>query len=111
MNAAQKAEVLKIVSKDCGAAAEYLDENGQTCAVGAIARAAGVTDKQLRRQNNNKIIRRPMLYRPIRERFGLTVEELMKIQNINDLYSDALVRRDAVKWIVSCLGIEEAQKP
>jgi hypothetical protein len=71
---------IKLIQKDCHIRGKLLDENGFTCAVGALALASGVTRKHLLNQEtldmNGEI--------KIAKKFGLVNWQLSQIISRND---------------------------
>jgi hypothetical protein len=99
MTCKQKQEVLELIAKDCERQYIYLaPESGKTCALGHLARAAGVSDDILMRasiMSIDSVYRGGSLmeqdYRAveiirdaIKDRFGLTLVEMQQIQKLND---------------------------
>lgn len=94
MNKLQKAQVRKILASDCKLAGEYYSR-GQTCAIGALALAAGVKKKLLKEQNDAGIdckIMKPVASR-IRKKFGMSIDEMAEIQEANDNIMDDVKER------------------
>ena len=97
MTKRQKEAARKILAADCETRCVYYNE-GRTCAVGALAIAAGVSTATLIRHNNRAISSSFAAYirEAIRRKFGLTTEQLDGIQYENDRYYLVPQRRRSV---------------
>lgn len=119
MNTAQQKRVLKIVSKDCAIQGKYIDGEGQTCAIGALALEAGVSKKTLRKAGddgiNADLASKHILkiQNALRWAFGLEPDELNDIQTANDNWGSGATsqkeRRRNVKVAVKDLVTYEEQ--
>ena len=95
-------EMRKIVKQDCGAAGRYIDENGATCVIGALALAAGVPKETLLAYNFSTLTQFPETDAIIKH-FEITfpTEVLMALQYANDSGdSDVTLRRERVLAII-----------
>ena len=98
MNAKQRDELMAIIIGDCGAVGHYIGQDGDTCVVGAIALKAGVIPERLTQANTSGITHPTLagVRRDIYCRFGLSEDELHRLQLVNDSYSKTIDRRSAV---------------
>jgi len=116
----QKQEVLEILSKDCQHRFYYraLDNPNLTCAIGALARAAGVSDDVLIAASVIDIMASPYgkdeprravvtMREAIQAKFGLTKGQLNHIQQLNDGISEDWRRAIKVCDLVSTFLTEE----
>ena len=105
-------EILAIVDKDCKIRSVLIDQEGQTCVIGALALASGITQQQLvdtelflpgnglARGISSRSKRMTAVRVAIRKRFGLTMEQMMGLQEINDSYSFQKSRQAAIRaWV------------
>lgn len=108
MNKKQLNDVKRIVKADCQIASLYLDREGRTCAIGALALAARVPKAILLKigavfiSNDGPDIVR--VQKAINKRFGLSVDQMHKIQDLNDSEISPRARR---KVILSALTFIE----
>lgn len=89
----------KVISKDCKIASYYY-KRGQTCAVGALAIAAGVPVDVLK-EGSQKVINGNYdstieMRNAIHKKFGLSCGQLEVIQSQNDHFENSKDRRSAI---------------
>lgn len=98
MTPEQHLQARMALAADCEVRGVYLDANGDTCAIGGLALAAGVTIDALNRAEGMAVMDGDMelIRHAIFVRFGLTSVALMRIQWANDWYEDLDARRVAV---------------
>lgn len=84
MTPEQYREARAILENDCESQREYLNDDGKTCAIGALALASGITRQGLRRGNSKGIHERPSLAKAIARRFGLSLQAQEWLQAEND---------------------------
>lgn len=84
MTKRQYKRAVALIKKDCQIRGEYTDFNGNTCAIGCLALAAGVKKSTLLRSGTNPIEWLPGIARRIKSRFGLSMDEQADIQQEND---------------------------
>ena len=82
MNIEQRASVIEILQNDCQITGVFINNQGETCAVGALAKAAGITDDYL--HYHAGVLDSQKLCRAIKEKFGLSRQQLLEIQSTND---------------------------
>jgi hypothetical protein len=100
MTKEQKRQALALIATDCENRFRYL-HNGQTCAVGCLARAAGVRDSTLIIANEHPIGAQwietiSRMRDAILSKFGLTPSQLQTIQALNDGHTEREERVAAV---------------
>lgn len=96
MTPEQYNEARKILAKDCGLARRYINARGSTCAIGALALAAGVTPGALMDAGGSSIASLPKVSRAIERRFGLTAAMQRDLQFTNDWHPTRNRRRRGV---------------
>ncbi len=105
MNKSQYEQAKKLLTKDCEVRHYYMvkvDKNGkvthQTCAVGCLAKAAGVRSQTLLKMHNDVIGDNgcKIAVTAIRKKFGLTLDNLRELQDANDGYEFRTDRVDSV---------------
>lgn len=117
MNAVQQAEVIAIIEQDCQIGGCYVmpgsPEGRQiTCAIGALALAAGVPTERFGANLtwcNNLRISHPELsdvVSTIRNRFGLSLIDLIEIQSRNDSADNVPARREKILRFVNSIHLE-----
>jgi hypothetical protein len=104
-----KAFAIRVIKRDCMAFQQYRDSRGNTCAIGALAEAAGVSvPKGTRWDGNSDGIASPSASRwvnrarkAIAKRFGLDADKQMRsIQQLNDKFENpAQRRREIIKLL------------
>lgn len=89
----------RIIRKDCMIAGNNIDNDGNTCVIGALGLAAGISKPTMRRYYRCYTIQcetnKPMA-QIITEKFGLTVNDLASMQKQNDRAQTIPARRKAV---------------
>lgn len=88
MNSKQKAKLVKVIKGDCQIGGRYINEAGQTCAIGALCQAAKVKIPDPSNIENDSCILSPALVamvRGLKRAYGLEKHYLAEIQKINDL--------------------------
>ena len=106
MNKRQYEQAVRLLKADCQITGSLLDDAGQTCAVGCLALAAGVSPRTLKRQGGAiDSCTQAGIVKAIRKKFGLELETLCNIQHHNDCNSD---RKHRVKMVV--LQVRNAYK-
>lgn len=103
MNSTQKAELREIISNDCQIQGQYINFDGQTCALGAMCLAKGIPlpdwSNTLEQQKSIELTR---MSAPLQAAFGLGVHDLFHIQRRNDAWSRPGPRRvDIIKYLDS----------
>lgn len=113
--ALRKKAIKATINTDAEAQFEYLNEQGETCAIGGLARAAGVNDETLRAarsyfintgKNNmrgdeaDEYAALARIRRTIARRYGLTNRQQQEIQNANDAINKQEDRRAAIVALV-----------
>lgn len=107
-SAQQISAAIKLVKKDCHLQGEYVNDHNETCAVGCLGLAAGVSKRYLANHNADAVEYLPRLIRAIRKKFGIDGETLDKIQDANDSTHLLYYRRTRiVKLIRKLLEPEE----
>lgn len=85
MNLAQKRRIIKIIESDCKIKDRYVNENGSTCAIGALLRDAGVELPDLNSEKNVTVITElPDELKILQEVYGIEAMDAYRIQSIND---------------------------
>lgn len=87
---------IKLIEKDCLARFHYVDEDGDTCALGCLALAAGVKRTTLRTYSRKIISFLPNVARKIESKFGLNAAHQDRIQYENDSTAYVHKRRSAI---------------
>ena len=95
MNQKQYERALEAVRNDCAIQRKLIDDYGNTCAVGAMALAAGYTPHSLRRLRT---------YNGIAKRYGLQEDELRPIWRVNDHEYNQSDRRLAVANVLHSIA-------
>lgn len=85
--------VREVLSQDCKIKSLYINSEGETCAVGALALAAGAMPDYLLQQRTTTIGALPDICSLIEGKFGLTTAHLRIIQAVNDDENDDDLRR------------------
>lgn len=104
--ALRKTAIKEVINADAEIMWYYLNEEGQTCGLGGLARAAGVNDNVLYDAGStwidtaNDVLPNMSggasifaIRRAINKRFGLTVKQMGLIQRVNDQEPDQVKRR------------------
>lgn len=118
--ALRKRAIIAAIEADCEIGGRYANALGETCAIGGLAKAAGVSLTTLRNAGENRIHikRRKASYAlysevaldalqtirtAITKRFGLTVADMISIQYLNDrrIFRDG--RREAIVAYIKSL--------
>jgi hypothetical protein len=122
MNTTQRAEVIQILSKDCKGRYLYLNCDGETCAIGALGLAAGVSRETLEVANVESIDPAAPSYQKttpevtqcvneiaekINKKFALERHQLGLIQSINDGHKDHVERVRMVLKVVDSFPVED----
>ena len=99
MNQKQYERVLEIIEQDCELRFDYVDKEGRTCVVGALALAAGYDESLLHEHHRVRIDNESLvsLRKDIYKVFGLTKRHLVRLQDLNDIYEDSESRRLGIK--------------
>jgi hypothetical protein len=112
MNNNQRNEVIKYINEDCDIRHKYLNDDGQTCALGYLALKAGVDKLTLLAagpvaiswaEDNGSPI--DEIYKHIKSRFGLLINQQNIIQQLNDKGLDPSERRKTIVEYVSSIVI------
>ena len=101
---------IRVINRDCKTCDMYRDEQGNTCAIGALAEAAGVRVPKYGFIGNKGVsIGMPVSSRwvikageAIAKKFGLDLEQQQEIQNLNDSsdnHTPRLRRRAIVQYL------------
>lgn len=115
--ALRKRALIAAISADAEIRHLYINSQGQTCAIGGLARVAGVSDDDLRTMGGSGIgikrtsrtfdtLRRVTVYRVrriIARRFGLTIAQMESIQAKNDSSFDLTERRERINDYITSL--------
>lgn len=114
MNIEQQHEIIDLINKDCAISMRYaIEGTNDTCAIGCLAKAAevplvvlvgagtqfistfggnGVTNAEIDCLSGMRLA--------IGKKFGLTVEQMRRIQMINDNYDTPEARRlHIIEWL------------
>lgn len=94
---------MMVLGRGCKIAEKYIDDCGNTCAIGALAKAAGIDRETLKSDNQTFISSLSVLQEAIMAKFGFNEEHLNRIQSINDANADETERTDAVLTYVGNL--------
>lgn len=85
-----------VLEKDCSIRYRYV-EDGESCAVGALALAAGVLPERFAETDNAaKVGALQDVAEAVRQRFGIKLAVLTEIQYQNDVHEEVAWRRNAV---------------
>jgi hypothetical protein len=92
MNAKQKNHIIRTIKGDASAVGEYVvvDDDGKVlkaCVIGGLAIEAGVLLRTLLNRNTESISDIPLwspVIQKINKLFGLTLTDLVALQNVND---------------------------
>lgn len=107
MNAKQKEEIIRIIKSDCKTRRVYIDCDGNTCAIGALAVAAGLTLPSPGAVSQSNLIRYyDELASPLMAAYGLDRYDLQMIQSLNDDYGTPKDRQNAILLYIDSLEIE-----
>lgn len=90
----------RLLKQDCQLKGQYMDDEGNTCAIGCLGLAAGVKPRTLRKYGGQPISWLAGLSRAIKRKFGLDWEQQLDIQRNNDCTFYVRRRRSLV---VRCL--------
>jgi len=88
MTKQQKDDALMVLGKGCKRENYYIDECGNTCAIGALAKFASVDRQTLEKMGSNFISSHPDVALRITGKFGLSLHHQREIQRINDAFHD-----------------------
>lgn len=100
MTEAQYESVKAILEADCDLQCKYVDEAGKTCAIGALALAAGVSPARFIGVNSLTIECLPDVRAKIQATFGLTFQKIADIQWANDSHDRVDSRRAKVLQVL-----------
>jgi len=103
MTKEQKREALLALERGCQIAHSYINCSGKTCAIGALAKRANVTRDKLEEAEQDFITICKELSSAITYRFGLSIQQQISIQNLNDKFEDEEDRTGAVMRYVNSL--------
>lgn len=114
MKKAQRDKAIAVIAEGAKACGYYVVSEGDTCAVGSLALAAGIALPSPHAWENKLPIQsaalRDMASRLV-EAYGLSLRELAVIQSLNDLYWwDVDVRRRYIIEYLEMLPVEEDNK-
>jgi hypothetical protein len=102
MDAAQKTLLFEVIDADCQISGQFMNELGQTCAIGALALEAGFdADRMKSKQVWTKV------FQKVEAHYGLTHYQSSKIMDLNDLYFTPEERRAAIREYVDTLEVVE----
>jgi len=112
-----KKAVINVINKDASLTGYYANSAGDMCIIGGLAFECGIPldylidceaesitliPKEAEVRKAQKARKLGKVRRLIREKFGLRLPELYKLQNINDFYDNHQKRRDKlIKYIQS----------
>lgn len=96
MTREQKRKVIGVIQNDAEGRFKYINENGQTCAVGGLLRALGWDDEALKHLG----VEGPLPRELLREHYGLPHMTISDLIDTNDAYSVLDERRKALIKIV-----------
>lgn len=106
MNHKQKVKILKVIKSDCQIRRRYQDEQGQTCAIGGMAKAAGIKLPPAGSRNNGVgITGLKRMSGNLRKHYGLRIFDLMQIQGLNDEIANRRQRKKLIAEYVGTLTI------
>lgn len=108
MTKKQKNAVKVIVSGDCRIAGSYCNANNDTCAVGALLLAAGVTNDQLRAARSDEIRHWPSWLKLLEDKFGISLEVACEIQERNDDFDSVETRRETILEYLETIPVENS---
>jgi hypothetical protein len=83
VNDRQKTKLKNLIVADCELRYKYTDGEGKCCVVGSMALAAGVSKSALLK-SGKQIVSICSWAKKVCKEFGLTMEELVMLQTIND---------------------------
>ena len=98
-----KALFIKTIKSDCAIRSRYINADGETCAIGALALAAGCTEAQLRKAGDKRIGHLCAIPLAIRKKFDLDLEDMSRIQTENDWNDTSAARRSAILEYIKTL--------
>lgn len=93
MTKRQYKRAVALIKKDCQIKGHYVDGDGNTCALGCLALAAGVKKQTLENHNSSPIEWVETAYRKIKTKFGISLNQQSKIMGLNDSSSKPETRR------------------
>lgn len=96
MTKRQYKRAVALIKKDCQIRGEYTDFNGNTCAIGCLALAAGIRESTFTKRNNSPIYLFKGVYRRIKSKFGLNLVQQEEIQSLNDSSINPKIRRRTI---------------
>ena len=107
MTKEQKQQIINIIENDCLSHCLYISYTGKTCAIGALAQAAGWDFRDETTYKNAQPILSPSnrpLAQHVSDAYELTFDQLECIQRLNDAYYTVEERRIAIiKYINTIL--------
>lgn len=92
-----------ILAEDCKLQGRYINDEGETCAVGALGIAAGFHSVAMKTRNTTNILVFRALSDVIWDKLGLSLTHLHLIQRVNDAEEDPERRRAKVLQVVDIL--------
>jgi len=107
MTKEQKREALLALERGCQIAHEYINCEGKTCAIGALAKRANVSRDELEKDNKECITVRGLIAETILIRYGISRKHQQTIQRINDENDNVEDRTEAVMRYVNNLPTED----
>lgn len=93
MTKRQYKRAIALIKKDCQINGRYVDQDGNTCAIGCLALDAGVREATLLKKNTEPIYWFKWAYLRIKSKFGLDLEAQEQIQSLNDTSRNPKSRR------------------
>lgn len=110
MNAEQKRKIIEVISNDAEIQCRYENAEGQTCAIGGLAKAANIARPGSDSYNNGSSISHPELagmLAALMAHYGLGEYELRRIQTYNDFATDQAVRRMDILSYIEFLPVSD----
>jgi len=112
MNLNQKQEIIDIIKGDCKISSMYIDSNNCTCAIGALALAAGVSKTDLiiagaKSITNEYCDSTITILEATQKKFGLSPNNLREIQIRNDCNNSSFARQERILEYLNNLPITD----
>ena len=91
-------KIRPIIENDCKIQFEYKDEDGETCAIGALLEQTplNIPEKLLKNGNTGIMQFWNIVGKALEEEFGIREDQAINIQELNDEYNTPEERRSAI---------------
>lgn len=108
MNPTQKQKIVTVISEDCQITHKYVNELGQTCAIGALCLATDLELPEFDDMENSESISCVWFCQDLMMHYGLSEQNLIEIQNLNDTRPTPEERRQAILKYLETIPLAKA---